>query len=127
MWFSQPGKFRKEIEAEQQCYLGLFIYHLTKTHTTVDCSVRKACMPLQLSQKDSSTTSSMNVTVQLRNIKEDSFEDAFSEDLIAEDMSDACPNDTNEDLLHYFARLSNHYLHLAKSITTSSVLSRHSV
>jgi len=33
----------------------------------------------------------MNVTVQLRNIKEDSFEDAFSEDLIAEDMSDACP------------------------------------
>jgi hypothetical protein len=69
----------------------------------------------------------MNVTVQLRNIKEDSFEDAFSEDLIAEDMSDACPNDTNEDLLHYFARLSNHYLRLAKSITTSSVLSRHSV
>jgi hypothetical protein len=125
MWSSQPGKFYKEIEAKQQRYPGLCIYHLTKTHPTEDCSVRKACMQLQLSPKDSSTTSSSNVTVQLRNIKEDLFEDAVSEDLIAEDISDACPNDTNEDPLHYFAQLSNHYLCLAKSNPTSSVLSRH--
>jgi hypothetical protein len=38
LWFSFPSKYCKEIEAEQKRYPGLCIYHLTKSHTTEDCS-----------------------------------------------------------------------------------------
>jgi hypothetical protein len=126
MWFSSPLKYCKEIEAEQKQYPGLCIYHLSKSHATEDCSVRKECMKAQATKKDN-TNSATKVTGQLRNIKEELFEDAVSEDLIEDDIPADCSNDTKEDDLQYFARLTNHYLHLVRSNHTSGICSRHNM
>jgi hypothetical protein len=40
-----------------------------------------------------------------------------------DDSTEEVSNDTNEDSLHYFSRVSNHYLRLVK--TTPSLVSRH--
>ncbi len=42
-------------------------------------------------------------------------------------MLDTTSNDTNEEDLNYFARLTNHYLRLVKSSPDKSTLSRHSM
>jgi len=126
MWFSFPSKYCKEIDAEQKCYPGLCIYHLTKTHSIEECSVRKECIKAQANRKDNVDVNSVTkITGQLRNIKEELFEDAVSEDLIEDDIQADCPNDTKEDALHYFAHLTNHYLHSVKSNPTLGISSRH--
>ncbi len=45
---------------------------------------------------------------------EETFTDAASEE-VTELLSDSNGNDTNEESLYYFARLTNHYLRLVKS------------
>jgi hypothetical protein len=83
-------------------------------------------MKAQVTRKDNVTTNSTpKVTGQLRKFKEEIFEDAVSEDLIEDDIQADCSNDTKEDDLHYFARLTNHYLHLVRSNHTSGICSRH--
>jgi len=106
MWFSFPSKYWKEIEAEQKQYPGLCLYHLTKSHTTEVCSVRKEYTKAQENKKDLNTNSATKVMGQLRNIKKEMFEDAVSEE---DDVQADCSNDTKEDDLHYFSRLTNHY------------------
>jgi hypothetical protein len=103
---------------------GKFIYHLTKTHPTEDCFVKKACA-------NASSTSSQSVSDitgprgHLRNIKEEDVD----EDVTPEDQVDCedTNNDTNNEVLNYFARVSNHYLHLVKSSNSTNVTSRHTM
>jgi hypothetical protein len=67
--------------------------------------------------------SSVPTTVHLRHITDDAFEDAASIELIAED--DNLGNNTNDAILAYFARMSNHYLRLAKATISPNSSSRH--
>jgi len=114
-WFMNPGKFKKELESEQQKYVGKCIYHLCETHSTMNCNVKRECEKL-LATKTSALSSSAE-TGQLHYITDELFEDATSE---SEDVVDSAvlTNDTNEASLHYFACVTNHYLHLFKSSTT---------
>jgi hypothetical protein len=114
-WFMNPGKFKKELESEQQKYVGKCIYHLCDTHPTMHCNVKRECAKL-LATKTSAASSSAE-TGQLRHITDELFENATSE---SEDVvdSDVLTNDTNEASLHYFACVTNHYLRLIKSSTT---------
>jgi hypothetical protein len=48
-------------------------------------------------------------------------------DDIVEAIVDESTNDTNEEELLYFARVTNHYLHLIKTSTPDSTLSRHAM
>ena len=122
-WFMTPQKCKAAIEAEQNKHPGKCIYHLSKSHPTISCSIKKECDKLLAEQKASASVSN-STSGQLHNIKEDSS----VQDEIADDTADLVsdepePNDTNEANLFYFARLKNHYLCLAKNI--ESTPSRH--
>ena len=111
-WFLHPAKFCREITAAQKCDPDKCIYHLSTSHATADCHIKKECDKMIAEQKskmgsqNGSSTSAFSVG-HLRNIKEEDFEDAC-----AEITSDVAPesNDTNQDVLDYFARMTNHYL-----------------
>jgi hypothetical protein len=122
-WFMTPQKCKAAIEAEQNKHPGKCIYHLSKSHPTISCSIKKECDKLLAEQKASASDSN-STSGQLHNIKEDSS----VQDDITDDTADLVsyepePNDTNEADSFYFARLKNHYLHLAKNI--ESTPSRH--
>jgi hypothetical protein len=51
-WFMQPMKYCHEIEAEQHRVPGKCIYHLSKTHPTCSCFVKKECEKLIAEKKD---------------------------------------------------------------------------
>jgi hypothetical protein len=109
-WFLNPSKFRREIENEQRKHSGKCIYHLSKSHPTADCNVKKECDIMLADRKNnSSSTQNASSSGQLRNLKEEIFEDAISED-VPVDLIDDSTNDTNEDELIYFAHVTNHYL-----------------
>jgi len=126
-WFMNPVKFRTEMEAEQNKNPGKCLYHLTKSHPTCDCYIKKECDKLLATERSNgSNTSSSNsqsgTNGQLRNITELVDEDTpVDEDDIIDTMLDS--NDTNEEELFYFTRIKNHYLHLVKSSSSS----RHSM
>jgi hypothetical protein len=125
-WFMNPEKFKAELEAEQKKHVGKCIYHLTKSHPTCDCFIKKECEKLIAARKNSpSSTISGNASQgQLRHLTEDQE----AEEEIVEDVTDSMPdmsgNDTNEEALFYFARVSNHYLRLGKS-NSWSIQNRH--
>jgi hypothetical protein len=127
-WFLNPKKFAKEIEAEQCCHPGKCIFHLTKSHQTSNCDLKKECDKIVQSKRSSSSasTSFPNGTGQLCHLTEESADketiDEADEPSI--DSSDE-PNDTNDDLLTYFSRVSKHYLRLVKS--TPALITRHSM
>jgi hypothetical protein len=52
-------------------------------------------------------------------MKEEIFENEVVDETIADALLDSSSNDTNEDDLYYFARVSNHYLCLVKSAPSS--------
>jgi hypothetical protein len=54
-WFLNPTKFRRELEAEQKKHQGKCIYHLSKSHPTAECNVKKECDKLIAENKNSST------------------------------------------------------------------------
>ncbi len=122
-----PKKNAKEIEEEQCRHLGKCIFHLTASHQTTNCDVKKDCDKLLQAKKSSSTThpSSTSTTGQLRHITE---EEEVSQDSLVDDssaVSNDDSNDTNDDVLNYFSRVSNHYLRLVKS--TPDLITRHSM
>jgi len=126
--FMNPTRFCQEIKAEQLKFPGKCIYHLSSTHPTDSCNIKKEYEKILQSKKSSPTGTSSGSTGttsgQLRHLTEDVFEDAVD----ADDTADAIElgNDTNESDLLYFAHVSNHYLRLVKSDTsTNSELSRH--
>ena len=110
-----PVKFRAELEAEQAKYMGKCIYHLTKSHPTCDCYIKKECEILLASPFTS--------TRQLRNLTEEVIEDIIEDEVDKVLPEDS--NDTNEIDLYYFARIKNHYLCLIKSSEPVSMISRH--
>jgi hypothetical protein len=81
-----PIKYRQEIETEQWKYSDKCIYHLSKSHTTDECNVKKECENLLAGKKNAvsaSTPQSSNSTAgHLHNLKEDIFEDAVAEDIV---------------------------------------------
>jgi hypothetical protein len=123
-WFMNPSKFRRDIEAEQRKHPGRSFYHLSKSHTTDDCSVKKDC-DKQVADRRPNTSSSISntgVSGHLRHMKDDIFEDAVSDD-VADDILIDSSNDTNEDELLYFARVTSHYLHIVKATSPIPVVS----
>jgi hypothetical protein len=122
--FLSPSKFRHEIESEQRKHPGKCIYHLSKSHPTADCNVKKECDKLLAEKKDIIPNSPSNGSGQLRHITEETFEDAVS-DNITDGNTEDCSNDTNEADLLYFARMTNHYLHLVKVSSSLFATSRH--
>jgi len=124
-WFMNPAKFQQEMDLEQAKHVGKCLYHLTKSHQTPDCYIKKECEKLIVNKKSSgSNTSSRNVpSGQLRNIKEEVDEESVDD--VSDDMLPE-PNDTNEDELAYFARIKNHYLRLVQS-KSSRTTTRHTM
>jgi hypothetical protein len=60
----------------------------------------------------------------LCHITDDVFEDAVAEDIVDDATADVS-NDTNEEALIYFARTTNHYLHLVESSSSENILLHH--
>ncbi len=126
LWWSNPTKYKSELSLEQHKYSGRCMYHLTKSHTSVDCHVKKECdRVLAAARRSSSNTavSSDSNNGQLRHLTEEVFEDAVDQD---NDVSYVeTTNDTNEVDLLYFARVSNHYLRLVRNDPSKISESRH--
>jgi hypothetical protein len=124
-WFMNPTKFKIELDSEQRKYPGRCIYHLSKTHGTADCHVKKECDKLLSAKKSSSPTngsSTAQMSGQLRHMTEDLFEDAVELEESKDESIDIVDNDTNDSDLLYFARVSNHYLRLVKHDPTKAML-----
>jgi hypothetical protein len=126
-WFLHPAKFCQEIAAAQKRDPDKCIYHLSPSHTTADCHIKKECDKIIADQKSKTTSQNgynpnASSTGHLRNIKEDDFEDACAE--ITSDV-DPESNDTNQDVLNYFSRMTNHYLRLVRSTPSLNVIHRH--
>jgi hypothetical protein len=123
-----PGKFKSEMIAEQNKYAGKCIYHLTKSHSTPDCYIKKECDKLLAAKKTSNpsgTANSGSNQGQLRHITEEQEEEECVEE-VADSLPDLSSNNTNEADLYYFAHVSNHYLRLVKSDSPTD-MGRHSM
>jgi hypothetical protein len=109
-WFMNPGKFKNEIAAEQAKYTGKCIYHLTKSHPTCECYIKKECDKMIAARKNttSNATPGAGISGQLRHLTDNNVEDEPVED-VADSLPDLSSNNTNEDALYYIARVSNHY------------------
>lgn len=116
-WFLNPSKHCRGIESWQKKIAGKCIYHLSKTHPTTDCFVKKECDTLLATKNDfiSQSTSSVSSHVCLHHVIEDVFEDA-----VTDATTDVSSNDTNEAKLIYFACLANHYLCLVEPFISYS-------
>jgi len=112
LWFMNPVKFKKELDTEQKKYVGKCVYHLCDNHPTSSCNVKRECEKLIADNVSTSQVSSS--TGQLRHISEETFEDAVELRSSEADL-DEFANDTNEESLHYFACITNHYLCLVRS------------
>jgi hypothetical protein len=125
-WFMNPDKFAKEIEAEQCKHPGKCIYHLSKTHPTSQCDVKKECDKLLLAKNSSGGNQRTSQTTQgqLRHITEDFVQEEDDEEC-EEVSSEEFPNDTNEAVLNYFTCVTKHYLQLVRS--TPALITRHSM
>ena len=111
-WFLNPMNYKAELETEQKkCGEKCCIYHLTDSHPTDQCSIKKECDQIlaQRTQSNTNQSSTSGSTGQLRSITEESMEDIVEADS-SDMMPESEPNDTNEIELIYFARVKNHYL-----------------
>jgi hypothetical protein len=140
-WFLSPAKFCKEITQEQQKYPDQCIFHLTKTHLTSECNLKRGCDRIIASKKKSGNpqggSSSHSLGQQahsspssghLRLITEEVFSDAnMQEEFTETEPSFIENNDTNDADLIYFARLSNHYLRLVNGLSSGQFTPRHNM
>jgi hypothetical protein len=114
-WFMNPSKFCKEIKAEQSKQPNKCVYHLSKTHPTTECSVKKECDNLLHTQQSSrpfqSSSAQSGTSGQLCHITEDLSPDVepIDENLDVSNEN-TIHNDTNEEVLSYFSRVTRHYL-----------------
>jgi len=118
-WFLNPEKYKNELIAEQKKHEGKCIYHLSDTHTTESCSIKKECDRI-IAQKITTPTSQSSG--HLRNVKEELLDDQDHEEL-TDMLPEPDSNDTNDAELFYFVRVRNHYLRLMRS--SSPIHSRH--
>jgi hypothetical protein len=117
-WFMNPTKYKAELEAEQLKYASKCVYHLTKNHQTPNCYIKKECEKLVANKKSNVPTPGSSTSAsqgQLHHLTEEQVEEETFDDDVADSLLDQSCNDTNEEDLYYFARVSNHYLHLVKS------------
>jgi len=99
------------------------IKHLSKSHTTDDCHVKEEC-ERNLGNKKPTVPQVVTTNIgQMHHITEDVFADAAEDNVTIVESSDL-GNDTNEDSLLYFARLSKHYLCL---VTFLQVMFRYNI
>jgi hypothetical protein len=125
-WFMQPGRYCKEIEKEQLKHPDMCIFHLTKSHSTAVCQVKKDCEK-QLAEQQSKTSPSTHApqsSGRLRHIQDDLFEDAVVDSVSEIDQES---NITNDDVLNYFARVTNHYLRLIRNNSSTSIPIQHNM
>jgi hypothetical protein len=54
-----PEKFKSELIAEQNKHAGKCIYHLSKSHPTSDCYIKKECEKLLAAKKTTASHSSV--------------------------------------------------------------------
>jgi hypothetical protein len=114
-WFMNPVKHASDIEKCQSLHPGKCIYHLTKSHPTEKCGVKKECDEQVATRKAARSSSSPTSAVgQLRHVTEESFVDAETEEVYEPDL-DTTGNDTNEASLMFFSRISKCYLRIVKS------------
>jgi hypothetical protein len=123
-WFMDPIKFCKEIEAEQRKHPNKCIYHLSKTHPTDTCNIKKECDKLRGANQlaDASIVPTTSTRGQLRHILEEEVPQVEDDiqDVVSEEEPD---NDTNDAILNYFSLVTKHYLRLVK--TTPDLAPRH--
>jgi hypothetical protein len=128
-WWMNPDKFCKQIENEQKTHTGKCLYHLTKSHQSSNCAVKKECDRLLALKKNgdssggsNSTRSGPNPAGQLCHLTEvvDEVIDETVEDTSDDCFSKEVANDTNDEILNYFSHVSKHYLRLAKHNSDSS-------
>jgi hypothetical protein len=62
-WFLNPKKSHREIENEQRKHSGKCIYHLSKSHPTADCNIKKECEKLLMDKKDMVSTPSLLIAL----------------------------------------------------------------
>jgi hypothetical protein len=108
-WFINPVKFNKAIENEQCHHPNKCIYHLSKTHPTHDCVVKKECDQILETQKKNTSQqliSSLS-TGQLCHVTEELYVDNVPDELQDSEFV-IIGNDTNKDTLLYLARISKH-------------------
>ncbi len=124
-WFSNPSKYCREINACQQQHPGKCIFHLSKTHTTERCFVKAECDKM-LASKTSGNTVDRTVSPPgtLRHITEENDDSEELDDIVVDSL-DTITNDTNEEDLFYFARMSHHYLRIANASDSNFAVSRH--
>jgi hypothetical protein len=106
-WFMDHVKFKRELDTEQCKYSGKCIYHLCDNHSTSNCNIKLECNKLLMNKKPSDPISAN--PGHLRHIMEENYEVAI-DDTSGAFVPEEISNDTNEEHLHYFARVSNHYL-----------------
>jgi hypothetical protein len=99
-----PTNYFREIEASHHRYPGQCIYHLSKTHLTSSCFIKRDCEKLLAEGPSSSpqVSSSPPTSICLRHITDETFKDASTDELLA-DYEDSSTNDTNDAVLAYFA------------------------
>jgi len=121
-WFMQPDKFSQAISREQQKFPDMCIFHMSKTHQTHDCHVKKECDKLHAAKSPLGTSNpggTQSVTGQLRHVTDQTdVEDELFED-VSDSVTDVPINDTNQEVLHYFSRMTNHYLRLVRNTSTA--------
>jgi hypothetical protein len=120
-WFSFPAQYCKEIATEQCKYPNKCIYHLSDTHCTNDCHIKKEREKTSMDQKlktPSPLSSAGSANGCLHHITAEDFVDEESDELPS--VEDSNGNDTNEDTLLYF-----HYLQLVKSSPSMITTARH--
>jgi hypothetical protein len=125
-WFMNPSKYHCELEAAQQKFSGQCIFHLSKTHATSACFVKKE-YDKQLADGSNGQVAVPSATVpagRLCHITEEQFKDATMDESVF-DSEDNIANDTNDAVLAYFTHMSNHNLRLARAYPISTTTSRH--
>ena len=93
-WFLNPTKFKNELETEQKKCAGKCIYHLTDSHTTEDCNVKKECDKFLSAKK---STNSIATTGQLCQNTEELSQDEIDDDA-GNVSNEDIHNDTNEEI-----------------------------
>jgi len=131
-WFLNPQKFCQEIEKEQLKHPDKCLLHLSSSHPTESCHVKLECDKIRTAKTTTTTSGNSASTLtttrspqgQLRHVTEEEFTDAVVFEHNADD-ADFSANDSNEDGLLYFSRLTNHFLCLGRTSVTQSPSPHH--
>ena len=128
-WFLNPTKYCQQIVAEQRRHPNKCIYHLSKTHLTKTCAVKKECDRILEANKKptpSGPKPNSNVNGQLRHITEETPVESIDDEEVDNEF-DTFVNDTNKDALLYFERLTKHYLRVVKNNPSPTHINRHTI